>query len=323
VARILVETNATTVLVTHDQNEALAFADRIAVLQRGVMVVSADPHELYRHPPDVTAATSLGEANILAAEVAENWAHCALGAVRVHSHGPVFDGPAQLLLRPEQLVVISNVGMTRWARSSWIPNSTVTTPWSTWCSTIPSTRRCWRASPEISCSAGANGCGWRSWPGRVLSIDQGPEGESTGGPRSGMMSGWSRLGPTPPLADDVNADRVGTRVRRSHAPYLPGPGENGVGVVAYGLCGHRGGAGRRPARPRDRPSPQGALPHPGGGWGALAVALVLFGFVRQRAGDRAIRAGGYVHVSSQWLLVLTAYMVVLMVGTIAVLFIHP
>ena len=61
----------------------------------------------------------------------------------------------------------------------------------------------------------------------------------------------------------------------------------------------------------------------GAGWGALAVALVLFGFVRQRAGDRAIRAGGYVHVSSQWLLVLTAYMVVLMVGTIAVLFIHP
>lgn len=53
------------------------------------------------------------------------------------------------------------------------------------------------------------------------------------------------------------------------------------------------------------------------------MGLVLFGFVRQRAGDRAIGAGGYVHVSSQWLLVLTAYMVVLMVGTIAALFIHP
>ncbi|MGD0379884.1 MAG: ABC transporter ATP-binding protein [Acidimicrobiales bacterium] len=105
VARILTETNATTVLVTHDQNEALAFADRIAVLRRGVMVVSADPHELYRHPPDVTAATSLGEANILAAEVAGNWARCALGAVPLHSHAQVNDGPAQLLLRPEQLVV--------------------------------------------------------------------------------------------------------------------------------------------------------------------------------------------------------------------------
>ena len=61
----------------------------------------------------------------------------------------------------------------------------------------------------------------------------------------------------------------------------------------------------------------------GAGWGALAVGLVLFGLVRQRAGDRAIRAGGYVHVSSQWFVVLTSYMVALMVATIAVLFIHP
>src|SRR5580658_9130419 len=52
----------------------------------------------------------------------------------------------------------------------------------------------------------------------------------------------------------------------------------------------------------------------GAGWGVLAVGLVCFGLVRQRAGDRAIRAGGYVHVSPQWLVVLTAYMVVLMVG---------
>jgi putative membrane protein len=61
----------------------------------------------------------------------------------------------------------------------------------------------------------------------------------------------------------------------------------------------------------------------GAGWGVLAVGLVLFGSVRQRAGDRAIRAGGYVHVSPQWLVVLTVYMVALMVATIAVLFIHP
>jgi putative membrane protein len=61
----------------------------------------------------------------------------------------------------------------------------------------------------------------------------------------------------------------------------------------------------------------------GAGWGVLAVGLVLFGLVRQRAGDRAIRSGGYVHVSPQWLVVLTVYMVALMVGTIAVLFINP
>ncbi len=59
----------------------------------------------------------------------------------------------------------------------------------------------------------------------------------------------------------------------------------------------------------------------GTGWGALAVGLVCFGLIRQRAGDRAIRAGGYLHVSPQWLMVLTVYMALLMVATIAVLFI--
>src|ERR1700691_1100834 len=105
VARILAETNATTVFVTHDQNEALAFADRIAVLRQGRMLVSADPHELYQDPPDLTAATSIGEANILAAVVRENQARCVLGADRLHSPRAVADGPAQLLLRPEQLVL--------------------------------------------------------------------------------------------------------------------------------------------------------------------------------------------------------------------------
>jgi iron(III) transport system ATP-binding protein len=105
VSRILAETHTTTVLVTHDQNEALAFADRIAVLRQGRMVVSADPHELYQDPPDLTAATSIGEANILPAFVRQDRARCVLGAVVLHTRGPVAEGPAQLLLRPEQLVL--------------------------------------------------------------------------------------------------------------------------------------------------------------------------------------------------------------------------
>jgi iron(III) transport system ATP-binding protein len=113
VARVLAETNTTTVLVTHDQNEALAFADRIAVLRLGRMVVSADPHELYRDPPDVTAATSIGEANILAAVVGDDRARCVLGVVRLHANGPVAEGPAQLLLRPEQLVLHVEGGQDR------------------------------------------------------------------------------------------------------------------------------------------------------------------------------------------------------------------
>jgi putative membrane protein len=61
----------------------------------------------------------------------------------------------------------------------------------------------------------------------------------------------------------------------------------------------------------------------GTAWGVFAVGLVCFAFFRQRAGERAIRAGGYLHVSAPWLVALTAYLVVVMVATIAVLFIHP
>jgi putative membrane protein len=60
----------------------------------------------------------------------------------------------------------------------------------------------------------------------------------------------------------------------------------------------------------------------GTGWGLLAVGLVFAGLVRQRAGERAIRAGGFLHVSSQWLVVLTLYMVALMAATIVALFIR-
>jgi uncharacterized membrane protein YidH (DUF202 family) len=60
----------------------------------------------------------------------------------------------------------------------------------------------------------------------------------------------------------------------------------------------------------------------GVGWGVLAVAMVSFGLIRQRAGERAIRAGGYLHVQPHVLVALTAYMVVLLVATIAVMFVR-
>jgi putative membrane protein len=60
----------------------------------------------------------------------------------------------------------------------------------------------------------------------------------------------------------------------------------------------------------------------GVGWGVLAVAMVSFGLLRQRAGERAIRAGGYLHVKPQLLVALMAYTVILLLGTIAVMFVR-
>jgi iron(III) transport system ATP-binding protein len=106
VGRILDEAGTTTVLVTHDQDEALAFADQIALLNGGRILACADPRSLYRDPPQVAVAASLGEANILAAEIDAGGARCALGTVELHSSGdPQPRGPSRLLIRPEQLTL--------------------------------------------------------------------------------------------------------------------------------------------------------------------------------------------------------------------------
>jgi iron(III) transport system ATP-binding protein len=106
VARILSAAATTTVLVTHDQNEALALADQIAVLQDGRVVAHDDPRSLYRDPPDLLAAGSIGEANVLVGETHGDRARCALGEITLRANGrrqP--EGAARLLLRPEQLTL--------------------------------------------------------------------------------------------------------------------------------------------------------------------------------------------------------------------------
>jgi iron(III) transport system ATP-binding protein len=105
-ARILAEANATTILVTHDQDEALGLADQIAVLNEGSIVATADPRSLYGDPSDLAAAVLIGDANVMGAEMHGGRAHCVLGTVEVAlQEGGVGDGPVKLLLRPEQLVL--------------------------------------------------------------------------------------------------------------------------------------------------------------------------------------------------------------------------
>ncbi len=106
VARILAEAATTTVLVTHDQDEALALSQRIAVLAEGRVLASADPRSLYLDPPDLRAAASIGDVNVLEATIDGDLASCVLGTVALRRNGRALEsGPARLLLRPEQLVL--------------------------------------------------------------------------------------------------------------------------------------------------------------------------------------------------------------------------
>ena len=103
VAKLLGSANITTILVTHDQSEALSFADQVAVMREGRLVQSGRPLDLYLRPDDPAIASFLGEAIVLPAQLAGGWADCALGRIAVDDAQRV--GPAQIMLRPEQLQV--------------------------------------------------------------------------------------------------------------------------------------------------------------------------------------------------------------------------
>jgi iron(III) transport system ATP-binding protein len=101
VVRALRDADATAVLVTHDQGEALSLADEVAVMRSGRLVQIAAPQELYRSPADADVARSVGAAIVLPATVSGGRARSVLGELELAA--PAADGPVRVLLRPEQL----------------------------------------------------------------------------------------------------------------------------------------------------------------------------------------------------------------------------
>ena len=65
---IIQKLNMTTVFVTHDQQEALSLADRVAIMESGVCHQVGTPDEVYSRPADAFVARFLGKANVLPGE---------------------------------------------------------------------------------------------------------------------------------------------------------------------------------------------------------------------------------------------------------------
>jgi iron(III) transport system ATP-binding protein len=107
VRRILTDTGTTTLLVTHNQDEALSIADLIAVLRDGVIVQHAAPHDLYAVPVDGALASFVGNANLLDGQLDDGFAQTALGRLPARWHGTAPPGPCPVtvLIRPEQITV--------------------------------------------------------------------------------------------------------------------------------------------------------------------------------------------------------------------------
>jgi iron(III) transport system ATP-binding protein len=106
VVALLREQGVTTVLVTHDQEEALSLADSVAVLRDGRIIQHGTPPELYERPADERLARFLGAVNVIDARFERGVALTALGELELRGERPAPDASTgTVLLRPEQLEV--------------------------------------------------------------------------------------------------------------------------------------------------------------------------------------------------------------------------
>jgi putative spermidine/putrescine transport system ATP-binding protein len=102
IRRIQLELGITTLFVTHDQEEALAVADRVAVMNAGNIEQIGTPEELYSTPATAFVANFVGLSNRVPAEVRR-------GAVLFQGHSlPLLgqaqsDGPVTAMIRPEDI----------------------------------------------------------------------------------------------------------------------------------------------------------------------------------------------------------------------------
>jgi iron(III) transport system ATP-binding protein len=103
VTRILRDRGATTILVTHDQSEALSVADFIGVIDTGRICQFARPEIVYERPADRTVARFLGEANIVAGEAWGGAVDTALGRLELAQPDRDLRGACLVLVRPEQI----------------------------------------------------------------------------------------------------------------------------------------------------------------------------------------------------------------------------
>jgi iron(III) transport system ATP-binding protein len=130
VQELLAETGITGILVTHDQDEALSTADRVAVLRDGRIAQCDAPQDLYDRPADADIARFIGDANLIEGVLGTDMVDTVLGRLRVEpgclaspgpggaaaaesgsgtaASGPVKSGPATVLVRPEQIELHAN-----------------------------------------------------------------------------------------------------------------------------------------------------------------------------------------------------------------------
>ena len=113
VADILERVGVTCVMVTHDQEEAMTMAGRIAIMNRGKFVQIGEPEEIYEHPNSRYSAEFIGSVNVFEGILKESLEDSLLiqspgltHPLKVDLDAAVVEGvPVQIALRPEKILL--------------------------------------------------------------------------------------------------------------------------------------------------------------------------------------------------------------------------
>ncbi|MFZ0634830.1 MAG: ABC transporter ATP-binding protein [Candidatus Acidiferrales bacterium] len=102
------EVGITFVFVTHDQEEAMALSDRVALLRAGNLEQVASPREIYAHPSTGYTAQFIGQTNLLRADVRDGIASTSGISWRLTDASGVSGGTATFSLRPESIRLLGS-----------------------------------------------------------------------------------------------------------------------------------------------------------------------------------------------------------------------
>ncbi|MCW1750221.1 ABC transporter ATP-binding protein [Rhizobium sp. 6AS6] len=97
------ELGKTMVYVTHDQDEALAMSDRVAVMHEGRIRQVSAPRDIYRRPADLFVASFVGDVNLIPVQIVSGAVHGPAHEALPSMHWTGADTKATLCVRPEHL----------------------------------------------------------------------------------------------------------------------------------------------------------------------------------------------------------------------------
>ncbi len=108
------ELSVTTMLVTHDQEEAFEVADRIGIVEKGRLLEQGSPREIYERPRSLFAATFLGTGAVLAGRAYGSQASFGTFTLPIPPEVPHDEGTrVRMLLRPEEIELASKASEIR------------------------------------------------------------------------------------------------------------------------------------------------------------------------------------------------------------------